>query len=123
MESWQNSLKLSISQLNQNDVTTKLFNPSVVWQGSVVFGEVIFFSHFFFVLSICATSFSQISIYQNNALFTIKNFGLLLFCCSRIKQELICQDSVCVLKRARRWNPVSILLNVKKKGFSTFALF
>jgi len=39
MKSWQNSLKFSISQLNQNDITTKLFNPSVVWQGSLIFGE------------------------------------------------------------------------------------
>ena len=41
MKSWQSSLKFSISQLNSNGITTKLFNPSVVWQGSVVFGEVI----------------------------------------------------------------------------------
>lgn len=52
MKSWQKSLKFSISQLNQNDVATKLFNPSVVWQGSVVFGEVNFFSYFSFVPSI-----------------------------------------------------------------------
>lgn len=39
MKSWQNSLKFSISQLNQNNGITELFNPSVVWQGSVVFGE------------------------------------------------------------------------------------
>ena len=69
MKSWQNSLKFSISQLNQNDGTMKLFNPSVVWQGSVVFGEVIFFSYFFFVPSVCATSFIQISVYQTNTLF------------------------------------------------------
>ena len=50
MKSWQNSLRFSISQLNQNEGTTKLFNPSVVWQGSVVFGEVTFFSYFFFVV-------------------------------------------------------------------------
>lgn len=47
MKSWQNSLKFSISQLNQNDITTKLFNPSVVWEGSLIFGEVILFSYFF----------------------------------------------------------------------------
>jgi len=52
MKSWQKSLKFSISQLNQNDITTKLFNPSVVWQGSVVFGEVSFFSYFSFVPTI-----------------------------------------------------------------------
>ena len=49
MKSWQNGLKFSISQPNQNDVTgtSKAFNPYVVWQGSLVFGEVIFFSFFF----------------------------------------------------------------------------
>lgn len=52
MKSWQKSLKFSVSQLNQNNITTKLFNPSVVWQGSVVFGEVSFFSYFFFVPTI-----------------------------------------------------------------------
>ena len=52
MKSWQKSLKFSVSQLNQNGITTKLFNPSVVWQGSVVFGEVNFFSYFFFVPTI-----------------------------------------------------------------------
>ena len=48
MKSWQNSLKFSISQLNQNNGITELFNPSVVWQGSVVFGEVTFFLYYIF---------------------------------------------------------------------------
>lgn len=48
MKSWQNSLKFSISQLNQNNGITELFNPSVVWQGSVVFGEVTFFLCYIF---------------------------------------------------------------------------
>lgn len=75
MKSWQSSLKFSVSQLNQNDVTTKLFNPSVVWQGSVVFGEVIFFSYFFFVPSIFASYFFQISVYQNSALLLLSFQG------------------------------------------------
>ena len=50
MKCWQSSLKFSISQLDQNDGTTKLFNPSVVWQGSAVFGEVTLFSYFLFVV-------------------------------------------------------------------------
>lgn len=116
MKSWQNGLKFSILQLNKNDVTTKLFNPSVVWQGSLVLGEVIFFSYlpvFVFVSIICATSFIEIFI----CLYTFHEI------CYRGKQERNYQDSICVVKRAReRWNPVSILFNVMKKGFSTFSL-
>ena len=63
MKSWQSSLKFSISQLNGNNASTKLFNPSVVWQGSVVFGEVILYFFLFFAHSICATSFIQIPMY------------------------------------------------------------
>lgn len=117
MKSWQNGLNFSILQLNKNDVTTKLFNPSVVWQGSLVFGEVIFFSYlrvFVFVSIICATSFIEIFI----CLY------IFYMICYRVKQERNYQDSICVVKRAReRWNPVSILFNVMKKGFSTFSLF
>ncbi|KAJ7337185.1 hypothetical protein OS493_010041 [Desmophyllum pertusum] len=39
VKSWQKGLKLSVTQLNRNEIATKLFNPSVVWQGSLVFCE------------------------------------------------------------------------------------
>ena len=76
MKSWQSSLKFSFSRLNQNDGTTKLFNPSVVWQGSVVFGEVIFFSNIFFSLLLL---FELFRLFKSlNALFKCTSFVIFL---------------------------------------------
>ena len=75
MKSWQSSLKFSFSQLNQNDGTTKLFNPSVIWQGSVVFGEVIFFSYIFSLLLL----FELFRLFKSlNALFNCTSFVIVL---------------------------------------------
>ncbi|XP_078365536.1 mdm2-binding protein-like [Oculina patagonica] len=39
IKSWQKGLNFSVRQLNNNDATTNLLNPSAVWRGSLVFCE------------------------------------------------------------------------------------
>ena len=121
MKSWQKSLKFSIPQLNQNDITTKLFNPSVVWQGSVVFGEVILFIIFLCSYH-CATSVIQISVIYHCSL---PLYLLLLLALSFQGQTrtVLPGFNLCFEKSNKKMEPSLSSSQCQEKRLSTFSPF
>ena len=115
MKSWQNSLKFSISQLNQNDGAMKLFNPSVVWQGSVVFGEVIFFSYFsLFLLFVLHLLFKSLFIKTMHSLI---NVLLLLFSFQGQARTELPGFCLCFERSKKKMEPSSRSSQCQQKRF------
>lgn len=83
MKSWQKGLKISITHLNGRDVALKLFSPSVVWQGSLILNEVLYFNKLFFdlhAISPFSVNVNKIKIdkIEKNKIYFVKHFAV---CC------------------------------------------